>query len=268
MPLVAMCSVKGRPGVTTAALGLAAVASARSRPVLVEVDPAGGDLAGRHRLAWSPGLVELATAARRMPNPDEELLSWSAQRVAVGDRAVEVVVAPAGGAQVRVALSVLAQQARGGVLACPDRLVIVDCGRVHPGCPVWPLLGAADAVLVLTAGRVEDVAHLREHVPHLSRLVGDRVAVLVAGGGPYGVGDVAAALPGADGLAVRVAGELPEDTRAAEILGGQLRAGSRWRRLPLIRALGAVAGSLPASVQAEWIVPLRAAAAPTAEGVR
>ena len=53
--LVALCSLKGSPGVTTAALGLAAGWPSAEQPVVVECDPAGGDLLGRYRLERTLG---------------------------------------------------------------------------------------------------------------------------------------------------------------------------------------------------------------------
>src|SRR5438874_5908770 len=98
MPLIVVCYVKSRPGATTTALGLAAVLPVWARPVVVECDPAGGDLILRHGLASvSPGLVELATATRTgaaagFGREGGEVLSRFAQPIRCGDRVVEVVL--------------------------------------------------------------------------------------------------------------------------------------------------------------------------------
>ena len=66
--LIALASVKGSPGVTSAALALAAVWP--NPVVLVEADPSGGDLTYRCRLSPGAviesrsGLVGLAAAVR------------------------------------------------------------------------------------------------------------------------------------------------------------------------------------------------------------
>ena len=74
--LVAVASVKGAPGVTTTALALAAAWPAAVdggvRPVVVEADAAGGDVAARLGLPHAPGLLDVAVAARR---PDERAVS-------------------------------------------------------------------------------------------------------------------------------------------------------------------------------------------------
>src|SRR2546429_9227291 len=63
--MIDVCYVKSRSGSTTTAVGLAVVLPASARAVVVECDPAGGDLTLRDGLrSASPGLVELATAPR------------------------------------------------------------------------------------------------------------------------------------------------------------------------------------------------------------
>ena len=67
MTLIACASVSGSPGVTTAALGLAAYWPLDLTPLLAEADPSGGDLQVLFSLPESPGTVSLAAAARRPP---------------------------------------------------------------------------------------------------------------------------------------------------------------------------------------------------------
>ena len=77
MTVIALASAKGSPGVTTATLALAATWPGRA--LLVEADPAGGDVLagyGRGELPPAPGLLELATAARRELTP-RDLLAHS-----------------------------------------------------------------------------------------------------------------------------------------------------------------------------------------------
>src|SRR5438874_10104141 len=98
MPMIDVCYLKSRSGSTTTALGLAAVLPASARAVVVECDPAGGDLTLRHGLrSASPGLVELATATRSgavgLDRNGGDVLSRYAQPVRLGDRTVDVVLA-------------------------------------------------------------------------------------------------------------------------------------------------------------------------------
>ncbi len=241
MPLVAMTYVKGRPGVTTTALGLAAVAPAVARPVVVEADPAGGDLMRRLELAATPSLVDLAAAARGATSADDAFAAGT-QAMVVGDVGVPVVVAPAGGAQARAALPELTGTGR-SVLTTAERLVLADCGRLAPGSAAWPLLRLADVVLVMARARADELAHLREALAELVDVGAGRLVVLLATGSLYSAADVAEVLtahvveelardPGGFG----VLGPLPTDRKAAAVLGGELLAGRRWRRLPLMRA--------------------------------
>lgn len=261
MPLIAVAYVKGRPGATTTALGLAVTAPAAARAVVVECDPAGGDLMHRHRLAAVPSVVDLAAAARGSSGGvagGVDAFAVAAQRVTVADMAVPVVVAPAGGAQTRAAVPELTGNTT-AVLKATDRLVLADCGRLTPGSPGWPLLGLADVVVVMARARTDEVAHLREALGELVDAASGRLLVLLAAGGVYSAVEVTEVLTryvaeelARDPRTVRVLGPLPEDRRAAAVLGGELLAGRRWKRLPLLGAYAQVwhhlGAHLPAAV--------------------
>jgi hypothetical protein len=249
MPLWAVTYVKGRPGVTTTALGLAVVAPAEARAVVVECDPAGGDLMRRLALAATPSLVDLAAAAPGATNA-EDALAAGRQAAVIGDVAVPVVVVPAGGAQTRAALPELTGVGR-GVLTAPDRLVVADCGRLAPGSPAWPLLRLADVVLVMARARTDELAHLREYLAELVDVGAGRLLVVLAPGGVCPAAEVAEVLTAhvveelaRDPNALGVLGPLPADRKAAAVLGGELLAGRRWRRLPLMRAYAALLDDL------------------------
>lgn len=246
MPMIATIYCKGTGGSTTTALGLASVAPPAWEPVLVECDPAGGDLIRRHRLAPTPSVVDLAAAFRDpgvRPQQPAGPVSPVEQRLRFRDHLVSVVVAPPGGTQTRAALGELTRPTN-QTLTAARRLVVADCGRWEPSSPVRPLLAAAKVVLVLARPRAEELAHLREHLADLVDLVSGRLIVLLTAGGTYPAGEVADALArhlaqelAANPGAVRVAGPLPADRRAAGILAGDLLPGRGWRRLPLLMAL-------------------------------
>src|SRR5947209_19017441 len=65
MSTFAFASVKASPGVTTLCQVLALAWPEDRAVVVVEADPAGGDLAARLELRAEPGLVSLAAAGRR-----------------------------------------------------------------------------------------------------------------------------------------------------------------------------------------------------------
>lgn len=253
MPLIAVTYVKGRPGATTVGLGLAAIAPAEAQAVLVECDPAGGDLTLRFGLAAKPSLVDLAAAARVAGSGDEAFTAGT-QNAALGEHVVPVVVAPAGGAQTQAALPEMTAAGR-AVLTTSERLVVADCGRLEVASPVWALLELADVVLVVTRARADELAHVREQLGGLLDAEPGRLVVLLAPGGDYPAAEVAEVLSShvvdelaRDPASITVSGPLPEDRRAASVLGGGMVAGRRWRRLPLMRALSELLDDLAPSL--------------------
>jgi hypothetical protein len=168
--LIALASSKGSPGVTSAALVLAA---AWPRPViLVEADPAGGDLALRCRhlgggeLAPSPNVLSLAARAHSGgtdQGTDHEVagvvdaVSSSAQPLASGVHAVLGVIGPGQAGGLTGLWPAIAQACAG---AGAD--VIADLGRLGVGSATLPLVGHAAAVLLVASARLDSVVHLRE----------------------------------------------------------------------------------------------------------
>lgn len=65
--IVGLVSAKGSPGVTTAALALAAVAD---DGLLVELDPSGGSVEAWTGVGGEPGLVRVASGLRRSAGAD------------------------------------------------------------------------------------------------------------------------------------------------------------------------------------------------------
>lgn len=207
--LVGLCSVKGSPGVTTTAVALAARWPGVDS-ILIEADPAGGDLAARFGLSSTPGLVSLAAAARRSHDP--ALLAEHSQ-VLPGE--LRVVLGPLGAERAGAALEVLGARGLGllrAVATDPESVVLVDAGRVDPTSPVVPLLRGADALLVLTRPQAEDLSHaatLLTVIPTWSRHPG---LVLVGPGYPRAEVE--------RGLGIPVVATLPHDPRGANVLCG------------------------------------------------
>ena len=238
MSSILLCSLSGAPGVTTTAVALAVGWPGDGRtPVVVEADACGGDMAARFALPYTPGLVELAGAARRRSDTGQ-LLAEHTQRLAFARDTVEVVLAPPGGAQARVALPALT--APGGVLAGDDtHLVLVDAGRIDPAGPAWPLLSTVDTVLVLVPSRVEGLARLEAALPELRHAAAGRLLVVLTAADRYTPAEVA------DTFDVAVSdGVLPDDPAAAAVLAGRWAPRRWWRRLPLAGAAGLLAGEL------------------------
>ena len=167
MTLIACASVSGSPGVTTAALGLAAYWPLDLTPVLLEADPSGGDLQVLFGLPESPGTVSLAAASRRASDPD--LLwrhaQWLTPRLAV-------VPGPVGADQAAATGSLLAASSWAPVTAAArsGAMIVADCGRAGPGTPAAPLIQAADLLLIVTSTTAEALAHLHARLGALRRL--------------------------------------------------------------------------------------------------
>jgi hypothetical protein len=249
MALVAVCSVKASPGVTTTALALASAATLTTPTVLLECDLAGGDLRRRHRLAAKPDLVDLTATARTVTS-GVGVFDALTQPVRVGERVVPVVLAPAGEAPVRAALPELCGPGQ-AVLVASGSLVIADCGRVDLTSPARAVLALADVVLVMVRALPEELAHVRERLDDLLTLAPHRVVVLLAAGGIYPAVEVLDVFGrhlvdhlARQGDEIGVRGPLPHDRRGADVVNGRLLPGRRWSQLPLIRAVDALATDL------------------------
>lgn len=227
MALVALASAKGSPGVTTLAR---TVAGHWSRPVvLVELDPAGGDLAAREGLPLEPGLASLALAARS--GLSAELLERHAQRLENG---LSLVVAPVHPAQVQAALTVLANELAPVAAALAGVDVIADCGRLDRSSPVVGVVRQADLVVLVAHPSLAGIAHLQSAVELVAPA---EVGVVLVGDGDYDAKEVGPA------LAVPVLGVVADDARGARLVGW---AGVRGRRSLLSRSAVSLASALAA----------------------
>jgi hypothetical protein len=226
--LIALASLKGSPGVTTA--GVALAATWNSDVVVAEVDPVGGDLAARFGLAEEPGLMSWAAAARRS-SPIEEL-PLHVQGLPGG---VRVLVGPAGTEQARGALRVLEGRSSLGFDSAPGFDVLADWGRLGPDGPSHPLFTQADLVLLLARPVLADLAHVASRVDSLRGGARD-IAMVLVGPGPYPAGEIAAT------LGTEVIGELPLDPQGAALCSGSASASGRGvARSPLLRAARSLA---------------------------
>jgi len=233
--LVAICSVKGSPGVTTFSLALAARwPDPHASCVVVEADPAGGDVGVRFALPTTPGLVSLAAASRR-DDDDPELVWRHAQALPGG---LPVVVAPVGAEQTRAALAALGNAEilhRAG--QADNAMVVVDCGRLDPGSPAAPILVAADHVLVMVRAHTADLTHIASRLAAISRTA-RRAHLLLVGPG-HTAGEVAGE------LGLPILGSVPDDRRGAAVLTGSPMPRSFWLSRPrLSRAAVRIAGTL------------------------
>ncbi len=233
MAVVALVSIKGSPGVTTAALALAG--AWRSRPcVLLECDPAGGDLAPSLGLPVTPGLVSLAATVRQSPDPAQV-----GQHAATLPSGLRVVVAPVGAEQARVTVDALGQSQLVASLAhASDVAAVADGGRLDPESPVMPVLRQATVVLVCLRPRRSDLAHLAPRAETLRDLPG--AGLVLIGPGEFSGAEISGT------LRMPIAVHLPKDPHGARLLlSAGLRKGTAM--LPLVRAARSFADRLAVS---------------------
>jgi hypothetical protein len=217
-------------GATTLATGLARTWVPGQRLLLAELDPAGGVLAARFALAAEPGMVSLATAARRRGDRD---LVWEHTQQLTDDGPV-VLMGPAAAGQARAALGMLTDRLAGLGRLGAD--VIADCGRLDPDSPAWPVAVAADLLVVAARPQLADLHSLAGWLegrrPELTAL-----GVVLIGDGPYPPSEVA------DALGVEVLAALPADRDGAAAVNAPtpVRALARTR---LGRGLASLAKTL------------------------
>jgi hypothetical protein len=218
MSLVAVAAGKGAPGVTTASLVLAAIWSRRS--VLLECDPAGGDLVYRLRgddgrpLAADRGVVSLATAAR---GPAGTPNLWLHTQQAEGGLPVLVGVgSPAQSSALGSSWAAVADLCADS----PDADVIADCGRLSLPSPAAVVFRRASRLLLLCRATAESVGHTRTALEQLrvGGLAEVPMSLLVVGDGDA-MAQVATALRGFGEL--DVVGPLADDPMGAAGLAGQ-----------------------------------------------
>lgn len=224
MSLVAVAAAKASPGVTTTAVALAAVWPRPRAVLLVEGDPAGGDLAARFGLGSEPGLVTLAAARRAAAAA--ATVAAHAQALPGGLR---VVAGPPAAEQAAAALGLLGPELLAGLAGLEGIDVLADLGRLDPASPALPVARAADLLVLVARPVLAELQHLAWRAAALRE--GCRaLALLLVGSGPYPPGEVAKA------LGVEVVGTLPADPHGAGLLGGVPAGAARLRQAPLVRA--------------------------------
>jgi len=245
MPLIALASLKASPGVTTTCLALAAAWPAPRR-LLIEADPAGGDLGPWLGLPPAPGLAGLAAAGRHDRGRG---LAWRHARELAGG--LHLVIAPAGAEQAAACLAALTGDAAtviAALAAGPDP-VIADCGRLDPASPALAIATRASLTLLMVRPQVSDLSRVALRAGALTS-AGARLALLLApeaSSGPAGATYPAAEI--ASTLEIPVLAAIPADPRGTAALialvsdDGDPR---KIRKLPLARAAAGLAAALTA----------------------
>ena len=248
MALIAIASDKGAPGVTTAALALAAV---WPRPVLLaECDPAGGDLVyrfpavGGGHLDPRRGVLSLAVVARRGMQPQQV---WEHVQKLHGGLDV---LAGVTNAEQGAGLSLLWGPIGKALASMPQADVIADCGRLGADGPLYDLLAEATTVVLVSKVHVADVIRLRD------RAIAFAAAAQSRGRRNFGVGVVVVAdhkkfraslgevqhVLGQANAPATVLGGIAHDTKGADLLNGEW--GGNLDRTMLIKTAREVARQL------------------------
>jgi len=180
MSLILLGAGKGAPGVTTAAVALAAVWPRRG--VVAECDPSGADLVLRlvnqegRPLAQDRGMLSLATAVGS--NTVDLALSDHVQTAAGG---LDLLVGPPSPRHA-AALDPLWPAFGVHLAAAQDCDVLADCGRLIPPTVALQLEAGARLLVLLARATVAGMAHLRPVLTDLDqRGLAEKVVVLPIG---------------------------------------------------------------------------------------
>ena len=236
--LIALASLKSSPGVTTAALALAAMWQGSEKVVVVEADPAGGDLAARFGLQPSPGLVSLSAAARR--DHGVKVAFDHAQELPGG---LSVIAAPAASEQSAAAAELLTGDGMplwANLAADEEVVVVLDCGRLDSASNSRGLLAAADIALLVARPRLDECDRLAKALDALAiraEATGTELGLVLSGPG-FERGQVEAS------MRMRVWAHLPHDPKAAAVLAGEPGKTRRLASLALPKTARTLAGEL------------------------
>ncbi|MDI1461033.1 hypothetical protein QEZ54_08660 [Catellatospora sp. KI3] len=220
-------SLKGAPGASTLALALAATwPPQQPRPVLLEADPAGGQIGAYWKFFELPGLWSLAQDLNREDRwrPREHAI-----RLPIG---VDVV---AGQARDNVRAAQVAAD-RAGAIPTGD-VVIADVGRIERGGPCGGFLAAADHVIVVARPVEAELALVQGHAEALKAATGGTMWLATVGSGPFGNGEILSA------VGLPHLGQVPRDRLAGPLLRGE-RWWRHWRLFSLFRKAAPIAEAL------------------------
>jgi hypothetical protein len=230
MTLVGMFSLKGAPGVTTLSCLVAATWPGSGPSVVVEADPAGGDLAGRFGLSSTLGWPSLSSAVRR--SGSATLLRPHLQYLP-GGLPVLVSGRPEAAEEPRPdVVDLVERESAGG-------LVVVDLGRAPSsgGSPgTW--LERCDTSILVIGGDAASALHARSHAARLSDLTGGRLALVVVGPGSRDSTEIGTF------TGIRALGDVPFDPRSAAVASGASGAARRLARSALLASARRLADRL------------------------
>lgn len=266
MTVLAFGAAKGSPGVTTTVLALAARWPAHREPLVVEADPAGGDLVARLTsldgerggLRDTPSTVQLAASARSGLS-DQTVLEHFQRLPGPGE--VRALVAPPSPFAASTAVTALVAAGFGDRLRGLAGLdALVDVGRIDAASPALDLVRWLGSVVLVARPTLSDVLHTRELVNSL-RAAGVRASLVLVGDRPYSPAEVIDTIGPAP-----LVGVLPDDPVGARALCGDAKSPKVLGRTRLVRAAADLAVRLAPGAPAS-VPPAQAPAPPPAPPV-
>lgn len=247
MPVIALASSRGSPGVTTTALALTLVAQ---RPtVLVEADVSGSSSIGagylRGGLDPRHGLINIAVEHRTGRLSADSVRE---QTVALTEDESSLLVPGLASADQVGSLTPDLWDRMGGVLSALDRAgtdVVVDAGRLGAVGGPEPLLRQAHVVLLVTRTSLDAIVSARARAGWLRDLLADSAAgpdglglLLVGEGRPYRAAEVAKA------LGLPVVAVISYDEPNAQVLSHGTPRHRRFDGSPLVRSARSAADEI------------------------
>jgi MinD-like ATPase involved in chromosome partitioning or flagellar assembly len=245
--VIAFASVKGSPGVTTLTCLVAAEWPGAPAPIVVESDPAGGDLAARFELSSRCGWPALAASLRR--EGSGVAIEEHVQPLPGG---LDVLVGTeAGRFADRSAADHLLERSR----EPGARDLLVDLGRLpvrEAAASCW--LEGADEIVLVSKGDAPSLIGLQLRTSPLVERYGPKLGLVVVGSRRRTDEEIEAF------TSVRLLTRVPSDPLAAAMASGERRGGRRLSRSRLVtsaaRLAAGLARSRPAAVGAASPVPL------------
>ncbi len=230
--LIGLVSAKGSPGVTTAALVLAACAGPDG--LMIEIDPSGGSLESWTGVSGEPGLVRVASGLRRSLDPSA--VEHGAVSVPAG---VSSVLAPVSGQLAESTIAAIGERLT-TAMDESERIVVLDAGRWCRSQPTARRIAGCDAVAIVCQPTIGSVEAARTLFDSLDATTAALVSLLLIGERPYSAAEVAAA------TGLPVIGVLPWAGREvnALLLGGASRG---WMRTGTARSAKSVLAALTTS---------------------
>jgi MinD-like ATPase involved in chromosome partitioning or flagellar assembly len=232
MTVVAFCSGKGAPGVSTLACVVGAVWPRGRQIVVAECDPSGNDLVARFGLSPRIGMTSLVLARRRSDEP--QALSSHVQLLPGG---LEVLVGPVG----PDAAGSLDRELFSVGPAFPEGIdVLVDCGRTLPEARGQQgVLRAADQIVVVTRPDAAGLAHAAWTLDFVRGLEGSgENSFVVVGPNGYAVREME------ESLRARHLGTVALDHQSAAVACGAPGRRNRFARSNLVASARRLADHL------------------------